>query len=81
MGFLDKLKRDVEYKMRSKTGATTSKATAQKEASKTGKGLFKKFTRKLMSKKIKIKHIDNFKEFKEKFEKKLPILNGQSFFI
>jgi len=69
MGFLDKLKRDIEYKVRSKTSTTTSKATAKREANKFGKSLLKKIKKGLTAKKIKMKHIDNFEEFKEKFEK------------
>ncbi|NVM03263.1 MAG: hypothetical protein HWN67_13060 [Candidatus Helarchaeota archaeon] len=69
MGFLDKLKRDMKYKVRSKTGATTSRATRDREAKKLGRKFLKGLKKGLMSRKLKMKHIDNWEEIKEKFEK------------
>lgn len=68
LGFLDKIKRDLQYKARSKTGSLSSKATADRMAKKEASKFFKGLKRKMMSRKIKMKHIDNFEEFKEKFE-------------
>jgi hypothetical protein len=69
LGFLDKIKRDLKYKATSKTGSLSSKATADRIAKKEARKFFKGLKRKMMSRKIKMKHIDNFEEFKEKFEK------------
>ncbi|MFX0134277.1 MAG: DUF6935 domain-containing protein [Candidatus Hodarchaeota archaeon] len=69
MGFLDKIKRDLKYKAKSKTGSYTSTATRDRVLKKEGRKFLKGLKRKMMSRKIKMKHIDNWEEFKEKFEK------------